>query len=290
MSKSQSEAEYARSRTLYLVAIIAVIVVGLPSRMMDDMPDYYVQYLGDALWALMIFLLFGLLLPTVRTRKTALLALAVTWGIEFSQFYDAQWIRSIRYATLGGLILGFQFRWTDLVAYSCGIGVGVLLERGVLLKRRIKLLVFLAIVAGIVAFVLYVAVAITVFANFVDAFTGCPPEEPAEIEYFGGFTLPPSANNLYSYCSGMQNWFATARFEMSPEDLEEFVASTRLEEPLSSSAPPEVWENPVFPQDVESYLYGKYEHSSPPDYYAQEILIDTSNPDAFIVHVLTEQG
>jgi hypothetical protein len=273
---------------LYLVAVIVVILIGLPSRTVDDMPDFYVQYLGDGLWALMVFLLFGLSFPAAGTWKLALLALGVTWGIEFSQFYEAQWIRSLRYSALGGLILGFRFRWTDLLAYSCGVGAGVSLEKSVLLRRRIWVLVLMAIPVAIVA---YAGILIGPYPILAGLGSFCPPEEPAKIEHFGSFTLPPSATDLDSYCSGMQNWWAVARFEMSPDDLEEFIASTHLEEPLSSSAPPEAWgEDTLFPRDAESYLYGKYEYWSGRDYYAQEVFIDTGNPDEFVVYVDTTQG
>jgi glycopeptide antibiotics resistance protein len=133
MDSSQSQ---MRSRLLYLVAVIVVILIGLPARTVDDMPDFYVQYLGDALWAMMIFLLFRLLFPAAGTWKLALLALGVTWGIEFSQFIQADWINVIRGVKLGGLVLGYVFRWTDLAAYTCGIGTGVLLEDAILSKAR----------------------------------------------------------------------------------------------------------------------------------------------------------
>jgi hypothetical protein len=125
-----------RNRSRYLVGVITVVALGLPSRLIDDLPDFYVQYLGDGLWALMIFLLFGLLSPIARTRNLALLALAVTWGIEFSQFIQADWMNAIRGVKLGGLVLGYVFRWTDLVAYTGGVGTGVLLENAILMKAR----------------------------------------------------------------------------------------------------------------------------------------------------------
>jgi hypothetical protein len=49
-------------------------------------------------------------------------------GVELSQLYHAPWIDSIRQTTLGGLILGFGFLWTDLACYAFGVGLGVLLE------------------------------------------------------------------------------------------------------------------------------------------------------------------
>ncbi len=120
-----------RSRLLYAGIIALIVAVGLPTRLIpESMPDFVVNYLGDALWALVIFLFIGVLLPNAGTRTVLLLALAVTWGTEFSQFYQADWINAIRAYKLGGLILGYTFLPSDLLMYLCGIGAGVILDRG----------------------------------------------------------------------------------------------------------------------------------------------------------------
>ena len=41
-------------------------------------------------------------------------------AVELSQLYHAPWIDSIRQTTLGGLILGFGFLWSDLACYAVG--------------------------------------------------------------------------------------------------------------------------------------------------------------------------
>ena len=124
---------FAKGRLRSIIAVALVIAVGLPTRLAPEvMPAFMVNYGGDVLWALMIFLLFNILLPTPKTRQIALLALAVTWGIEFSQLYQADWINTIRNVKIGGLILGYTFLWSDLLCYVGGIAVGVLLEKYVL--------------------------------------------------------------------------------------------------------------------------------------------------------------
>ncbi|MEO8610423.1 MAG: DUF2809 domain-containing protein [Chloroflexota bacterium] len=66
------------------------------------------------------------------------IALAVTWGIEFSELYQADWINAIRAYKLGGLILGYTFLPSDLLMYLCGIGAGVLLEKWILNQERTR--------------------------------------------------------------------------------------------------------------------------------------------------------
>jgi hypothetical protein len=113
--------------------ILVIVTIGLPTRLFPQaMPDFMVRYGGDVLWAMMIFLLFGLLFPATKTWHRIGLALAVTWGIEFSQLVQSDWLNAIRSLKLGGLLIGYSFSWSDLACYVCGIGVGALLERRVL--------------------------------------------------------------------------------------------------------------------------------------------------------------
>lgn len=118
-----------RNRLLYAVFTIVVIMLGLSSRKFAfALPDLLNDYLGDALWAVMIFVGFGFLFPKIETRKLAFISLIFCYGIEISQLYHAEWIDSIRATTLGGLVLGYGFLWSDLVAYTIGVGVGMLGE------------------------------------------------------------------------------------------------------------------------------------------------------------------
>ena len=98
------------------------------------LPHLLNDYLGDALWALMIFIGFGFLFPKIETKKLAFISLMFCYGIEVSQLYHAEWIDSIRATTLGGLVLGYGFLWNDLIAYTIGVGVGFVF--GFILQRK----------------------------------------------------------------------------------------------------------------------------------------------------------
>lgn len=82
----------------------------------------------------MIFIGFGFLFPKIETKELAVISLLFCYGIEMSQLYHAPWIDSIRATTLGGLVLGYGFLWSDLIAYTIGVGIGLFLE----LKLRKK--------------------------------------------------------------------------------------------------------------------------------------------------------
>ncbi|PGT19686.1 MULTISPECIES: ribosomal maturation YjgA family protein [Bacillus cereus group] len=118
-----------RNRLIYAIFTIIVIILGLSSRKFAfALPDLLNEYLGDALWALMIFMGFGFLFPKIETKKLAFISLLFCYGIELSQLYHAAWIDNIRATTLGGLVLGYGFLWSDLVAYTIGVGIGILCE------------------------------------------------------------------------------------------------------------------------------------------------------------------
>ncbi len=118
-----------RNRLLYALFTIVVIILGLSSRKLAfALPQLLNDYLGDALWALMIFTGFGFLFPKIKTKKLAFISLLFCYVIEVSQLYHAEWIDNIRATTLGGLVLGYEFLWSDIVAYTIGVGIGMFCE------------------------------------------------------------------------------------------------------------------------------------------------------------------
>jgi hypothetical protein len=119
-----------RNRYIYSLLLVITIATGLASRHFPGILPYLVQlYLGDTLWAFMVFLLFGFVFHTKNTLWIAIFALAFSYSIEISQLYHAPWIDSLRANSLGGLILGFGFLWSDMVCYIIGVGVGYTMEK-----------------------------------------------------------------------------------------------------------------------------------------------------------------
>jgi len=118
-----------RNRVRYALLALAVVAAGLLWRSgLIPLPEWLSNYGGDALWALMVFVGFGFLLPRASTLVVALLALTFAWGVEFSQLYHAPWIDAIRATIPGRLVLGHTFNWPDLPAYAVGIALGAWAE------------------------------------------------------------------------------------------------------------------------------------------------------------------
>ena len=119
-----------RNRFIYLGTTIFTIVLGLLSRKYSAaLPEIVNTYLGDALWALMVYQLVAVLLPTRTIIQIALVALIFSYLIEISQLYHAPWIDATRNTRLGGLVLGFGFQWTDILSYSMGVAFGAVCEK-----------------------------------------------------------------------------------------------------------------------------------------------------------------
>lgn len=62
------------------------------------------------------------------------LALAVSYAVEFPQLYQGAWAQAVRSTSIGHLALGSGFDWLDLVAYTIGVFVGLILGLRIVLR------------------------------------------------------------------------------------------------------------------------------------------------------------
>jgi hypothetical protein len=128
-----TDKNYRNKRIGYFLAVVITILLGLSSRKYSlHLPKFVALNTGDALWAMMVY--FGLRFLLVRKSLPAAiwLSLLFSFGIEFSQLYQADWINQIRSTVLGGLVLGKGFLTADLIRYTAGIIIATFLDRAVL--------------------------------------------------------------------------------------------------------------------------------------------------------------
>ncbi len=119
----------SRRRTRYLIAFMVTIVAGLASRRFSQvLPAFLGKYPGDALWSLMVFFGLGIIFKQASSLKLGCAALGFSFGIEALKLWQAPWLVSIRRTTLGHLVFGHVFSWQNLVAYTVGILVGLIVE------------------------------------------------------------------------------------------------------------------------------------------------------------------
>ncbi|MFB7158202.1 DUF2809 domain-containing protein [Lysinibacillus sp. NPDC056232] len=121
--------QYRNMRIAYLIVIVITILLGLSSRKWSALlPSFIAQNAGDMLWAMMVYFGFRLLLVRKSTLTAIWLSFLFSFGIEFSQLYQEDWINQIRGTTLGALILGKGFLIEDLVRYTAGIIIVTVLD------------------------------------------------------------------------------------------------------------------------------------------------------------------
>ncbi|MEX3744001.1 MULTISPECIES: DUF2809 domain-containing protein [Lysinibacillus] len=120
-------------RIAYLIAIVITILLGLASRRWSHLLLSFVALnAGDVLWAMMVYFGFRLLLVHKNILPAIVFSFLFSFGIEFSQLYQEDWINQIRGTLLGALVLGKGFLTVDLIRYTAGIIIATVLDKAVL--------------------------------------------------------------------------------------------------------------------------------------------------------------
>lgn len=103
-------------RLQYFIIVLIIIASGIICRKISFIP----LFIGDLLYAVMIYFVFRILFLNNKLIQTAIYSLIFCILIECFQLYQAQWIIEIRKTFLGHYILGEGFLWSDLLAYFFG--------------------------------------------------------------------------------------------------------------------------------------------------------------------------
>jgi hypothetical protein len=116
-------------RSFWWGVLVAIIVTGILSRITHTGIRVFDKYLGDALYAAMVYVLLRL---TGRISRVAVWAAIVMTAIELFQLtgIPAAMFRS-GYAVVRACarLLGTEFHVWDLVAYATGIGCIAVVDR-----------------------------------------------------------------------------------------------------------------------------------------------------------------
>ena len=104
------------NRLNYFFLIVLVLILGILSRKISGIP----LFIGDILYAVLIYFGFRFLIMDSKKSTSLLLSLLFCFGIEILQLIQIDWLVAIRKTTLGHYILGEGFLWLDLLCYVMG--------------------------------------------------------------------------------------------------------------------------------------------------------------------------
>ncbi|MEP6508661.1 MAG: DUF2809 domain-containing protein [Gemmatimonadales bacterium] len=125
-----------RIRAAYLLLALVTIGIGLLVHMRGEaLGPVGRDFIGDALWAVMIVWWVSALVSRALLTTRGIVAFAICAGVELSQLYHSSALDAIRATQLGHLILGSGFDARDLVAYGFGIAAAAILDQ-TLIRRR----------------------------------------------------------------------------------------------------------------------------------------------------------
>jgi Protein of unknown function (DUF2809) len=108
-------------RLYYGILTILTMALGLGVRhLWQYLPDWINIWIGDFIWAIMLFWACRTVFVYSNPRKMTLLLILFCWFIETSQQFHTPWLDAFRATTFGGLLLGHGFLWSDMAAYTAG--------------------------------------------------------------------------------------------------------------------------------------------------------------------------
>ena len=122
------------NRLNYFILILFVLILGILSRKISNIP----LFIGDVLYAVLIYFGLRLLFIHLKTHKTFLLSLLFCFGIEILQLVQIDWLIAIRKTTLGHYILGEGFLWLDLLCYIMGTLMAFLIDEKLIKTQNLN--------------------------------------------------------------------------------------------------------------------------------------------------------
>lgn len=117
-----------KDRLVFACAILLLCVSALYTRHIStEYPCFFTKYYPDTAWTMAVYCGFGILLNKgVKINFPA--ALLFSYAIEISQLFSPPFLVAARSTVVGGLIFGYGFLWSDIVCYTAGGIICVMIE------------------------------------------------------------------------------------------------------------------------------------------------------------------
>lgn len=123
------------NRLNYFLLIVLILILGILSRKISGIP----LFIGDVLYAVLIYFGFRFLIMDSKKSTSLLLSLLFCFGIEILQLVQIDWLLAIRKTTLGHYILGEGFLWLDLLCYTMGTFMAFLIDKKLIKTQNLNL-------------------------------------------------------------------------------------------------------------------------------------------------------
>ena len=111
-------------KTFLIVSLVIVILIGILSRLLHTGILVFDKYLGDALYAIMFYLLLSIIWHSGNALWKAFIITILTIAIELFQLtlIPLQFRLSDSFVLKNiAILLGTKFSWFDIIAYLVGI-------------------------------------------------------------------------------------------------------------------------------------------------------------------------
>lgn len=123
------------NRLYYFSALLITLILGILSRKITGIP----LFIGDVLYAVLIYFGFRFLIMDSKKATSLLLSLIFCFGIEIFQLVQIDWLIAIRKTTLGHYILGEGFLWLDMLCYVMGTLMAFLIDKKLIKTQNLNL-------------------------------------------------------------------------------------------------------------------------------------------------------
>jgi hypothetical protein len=112
-----------------LILLLITIPIGLAVRLLPlHLPWFLYKYLGSALWAIALYWFLAALLPKLRPRSIATIAIIIATLLELSRLISIASVDAFRLTFAGKILLGRYFSIKNIAAYLLAIALTAALD------------------------------------------------------------------------------------------------------------------------------------------------------------------
>src|SRR5258707_11492059 len=113
-----------------LALLLLTIPIGLAIRLLPlGLPWFLYKYLGSTLWAIALYWFLAAILPKLRPRAVATIAIIIATLLELSRLLPIAPIDAFRLTFAGKILLGRYFSLKNIAAYLLAIAITATVDR-----------------------------------------------------------------------------------------------------------------------------------------------------------------